>query len=107
MKAVLAALSLVLISAEAHAISRYNSQSMSCAEARAVVREEGAAILRWRSARNPTLPLYGRFVRDDSYCSSMERSRTSFVPTLDRPSCAVYECKPSYPEDENFLPFRN
>ena len=38
MKAVLIALSLSLVSFEAHAISRYNSTSMSCGEIKATVR---------------------------------------------------------------------
>ena len=37
MKAVLIALCLLLVSFEAHAISRYNSTSMSCAEIKATV----------------------------------------------------------------------
>lgn len=107
MKYVLTAIAVVLASTQAHAISRYNSQSMSCAEAKAVVRNEGAVILRWRSTRNPTLPLYGRFVRNDGFCSASERAETSYIPTADNRSCAIDECKPYYPSDDDFMFRRN
>lgn len=103
MKAVLIALSLLVVSGEAHAISRYNSQSMSCAQVKATVQQEGAVILRWNSARNPNLPLYGRFVRNGNFCSASERAETSYIPTSDRRECAVDECKPYYPDDDFFL----
>ena len=64
MKPLLLALCFSLAAAEAQAISRYNSSSMSCAEVQATVRGEGAAILRYRSTRNPSLQLYGRYVSD-------------------------------------------
>ena len=60
MKSLLLALCLSLLAAEAQAISRYNSTSMSCDEVQARVYGEGAVILRYRSRRDPSLPLYGR-----------------------------------------------
>ena len=68
MKAVLIALSLLLVSFEAHAISRYNSTSMSCGEIKATVRGEGAVILRWRG--NSGTQRYGRFVAHGGFCES-------------------------------------
>jgi hypothetical protein len=100
MKTVLFAVCLSLVSVEAHAISRYNSTSLSCGEARAIIRDEGAAIMRWTSTRNPGLPLYGRFVYHDGFCPESYRAETSFIPTADRNSCPVLECKPFSPEDD-------
>jgi hypothetical protein len=51
MKSMLLALCFSLFAAEAQAISRYNSTSMSCDEVRATVRSEGAVVLRYRSTR--------------------------------------------------------
>jgi hypothetical protein len=99
MKTVLFAVCLSLVSVEAHAISRYNSTSLSCGEARAIIRDEGAAIMRWTSPRNPGLPLFGRFVYHDGFCAESERAETTFIPTADR-SCALYECKPFSPDDD-------
>ena len=101
-KTVLFALCLSMVAAEAHAISRYNSTSMSCGEVKAIVRGEGEAIMRWQSTNIQGLPRYGRFVRNDRFCGAGERAETSYIPTADVRSCPVLECKPFSP-DEEFL----
>jgi hypothetical protein len=98
MKAVMIALSLLLVPIEAHAISRYNSTSMSCGEIKATVRAEGAVILRWRGKSG--IQRYGRFVAHGGFCESGTRAETSYVPSADRKSCGVYECKYWDPDDE-------
>ena len=106
MKTALIAFCLSLVAFEAHAILRYNSTAMSCGEVKATVREEGAVILRWRSTRNPSLQLYGRFVAHEGFCSLGERAETSFVPSSDRTSCGVFECKQRTFDDEDFFLWR-
>jgi hypothetical protein len=103
MKAVLIALSLMLVSFEAHAVSRYNSTSMSCANVKATVQRQGAVILRWRGASG--VPRYGRFVADGRFCSASERAEFSYVPSADRKSCAVRECKYWDPDDDLIFRF--
>lgn len=103
MKAVLIALSLLLVSFEAQAISRYNSTSMSCERIRATVRAEGAVILRW-SGRSG-VPRYGRFVAHTGFCESGTRAETSYVPSSDRRSCPVRECKYWDPDDDFIFRF--
>ena len=103
MKSVLIALCLMLMSLEAHAISRYNSTSMSCGEIKATVRGEGAVILRWRG--NSGIQRYGRFVAHGGFCESGTRAETSYVPSADRKSCAVRECKYWDPDDEFIFRF--
>lgn len=103
MKAVLIALSLLLVSFEAQAISRYNSTSMSCGEIKATVRGEGAVILRWRG--NSGAQRYGRFVAHTGFCSAGERAETSYVPSADRRSCSVRECKYWDPDDDIIFRF--
>jgi hypothetical protein len=100
-KALLIALGLSLVSFEAGAISRYNSTSMSCAEVRATIRAEGAAIMRWRSARG--VQRYGRYVASDRFCPSAEIAEWSYIPSADRKSCGVLECKQYSPEDDDFF----
>jgi hypothetical protein len=85
-------LTLSLLSLEAQAISRYNSQSMSCARVQAVLRAEGAAILSWRSKSNA--PLYNRFVTHGGFCENTEITRLTSVPTSDSASCKVLRCIP-------------
>ncbi len=105
-RTVLLALGLSLLSIQAHAISRYNSTSMSCDQVKARLANEGAAILRWRSKSNPNLPLYGRFVANGGYCESGTRAARSYVPTTDRKSCPVWECKYYDPDDDDLFLFR-
>ncbi|MDN2580710.1 hypothetical protein [Aquibium sp. ELW1220] len=99
------ALAATVLAAPAHAISRYNSQGMSCNAVQAAVQREGAVILRYRSARNPSLPLYDRYVSGGRFCSVGEVAVGSSVPTRDDRSCYVLKCR-SY-ERENVFPFRD
>lgn len=84
---------LVLAAFPAHAISRYNSMSMSCAAARNLIAREGAVILRYHSARHPNLPLYDRYVSDGGMCALGEGAAVDTVPTRDNPHCAVLKCR--------------
>jgi len=92
MKSLMLALGLTVIAADAHAISRYNSESMSCAKVQATLRNEGAAILRYRSARSGA-PLYGRYVSTASQCESGQHMERRYIPTADNPRCPVRECE--------------
>lgn len=86
-------LTLSAVAGQAHAISRYESQSLTCGEAQSIVASEGAAILRYRSERNPGLPLYDRYVAHGGYCQSSEYAKNDWVPTADTPSCPVLSCE--------------
>ncbi len=92
MKALLFALCLALFAGEALAISRYTTTSMDCAGIKAILQREGAAILQWRSPRNPSLPLYGRYVANRRYCQMEEVAETAFVPSRGGTSCLVRKC---------------
>lgn len=93
MKKALLTLCIVAVSFPALAINRYNIQSMSCNAVQSAVKRDGAAILRYRSARNPSLPLYDRYVRNSIFCDNNESAQISFVPTKDNPNCRVRLCK--------------
>lgn len=92
MKQIILALCISAIALPAAAIQRYNIQTMSCSAVQQAVQNDGAAILRWRSARNPTLPLYDRFVRNRLFCDPGEYAKRVYVPTRDRKSCVVRKC---------------
>ena len=83
-------LPLLLVAGEASAITRYDIDNRSCAEVQAIVQNSGAAILRWRSKRTGA-PLYGRFVRNRSYCYADQTTDYQSVPAADR-SCPVRKC---------------
>ena len=93
MRMILAALTMVMASSEAYAISRYQSTSMSCGQVRAALQREGAAILRWQSKRVAGLPLYNRYVANSRFCRSDERAVTATVPTRDDDACWVRKCE--------------
>ena len=92
MRLVLAVLLSVWLTVEAQAISRYTSTSMTCAAIQNAIDREGAVILRYRSKRNPSLQLYGRYVSDFRFCQVEETSQTAWVPARDTASCPVLEC---------------
>lgn len=102
-KFLLIALAATTLAAPAHAISRYNSQSMTCDAVRSVVHREGAVILRYRSARNPSLPLYDRYVANGRYCSVGEVAVRDWVPTSDARRCPVAKCESANYEDNLFF----
>ena len=93
MKRLIVVLLLVSAAFPAHAISRYNSMSMSCAAAQDRVAREGAVILRYHSARHPNLQLYNRYVVDDRFCAMGEGTAVDTVPTTDNPQCVVLKCR--------------
>ncbi|WP_378949665.1 hypothetical protein [Mesorhizobium sp. ANAO-SY3R2] len=102
MKTILLAICLMMLSVEAEAISRYNSTSMSCAQAQRAVRNEGAVILRWKSPGSG-VQRYDRFVRNDGFCEAGEEANITSVPTSDAKSCPVYNCKQI---ERDWFPYR-
>ncbi|MBX3598515.1 MAG: hypothetical protein KF874_13170 [Rhizobiaceae bacterium] len=82
----------LLLAGPAHAISRYQTMSMSCAQVQAALKRDGAAILRWQSKRTPGLPLYGRYVSDQRFCEFGQVIDLDTVPTADNPACTVRQC---------------
>ena len=104
MKRFLLAMALVMFAADAHAISRYTSTSMSCAKVQATIQREGAVIMRYTSKNTPGLPLYGRYVADGRYCDSSEAALPKWIPASDTAQCPVYECKPvDFDDDDLFF----
>ncbi|MBE7185844.1 MAG: hypothetical protein INR68_15715 [Methylobacterium mesophilicum] len=106
MRKLLIAMVLAALPAEAFAIQRYQSTSLSCEQARAIIREEGAALLQWQSRRVRNLPRYERFVRNDSFCQSQEYAAPTVVPTADTEQCPVKRCEERLSIGDDFFRFR-
>jgi hypothetical protein len=102
MKKFLFAMAVSALPFEAEAISRYNSTSMSCAQIQATIRSEGAAIMRWRSPQSG-VQRYNRFVAHGGFCPTAERAERAFIPSADRQSCPVWECRQYSPDDRDFF----
>jgi len=94
----LGTLLLALGCGSAAAISRYESNTLSCPEARSLVQREGAVIFRFQSQRVSGLPLYDRFVVNSSFCASGEETVPKAVPTRSG-SCTLLVCRPFVDED--------
>ncbi|WP_136656811.1 hypothetical protein [Nitratireductor sp. XY-223] len=92
MKSVLLALCIVSVSFPALAINRYNVQSMSCASVQQAVDRDGAAILRWQSARSPSVPIYDRYVRNSLFCDKGQFPERAYVPSSNTAHCPVKRC---------------
>lgn len=102
MRTLLASIALMMAAMPAGAISRYNAWTMGCDQARSTVVSEGAVIMNFKSTMNPSIPRYGRFVADNSFCASGERAEVTYIPTADTKSCPVLECH-IYDLDDDFL----
>lgn len=85
-------LSLIIISAPANAINRYDTTGMSCNRIQSVLESEHSAILRYPSSRNPSLTLYDRYVSTSQYCGPGSRASITTVPSSDSKMCRVHIC---------------
>jgi hypothetical protein len=72
----------------------------------ATIAADGAAIMRYRSKRNPGLPLYGRYDDDGRFSEADEYARTVFIPARDMAQCPVHECW-HFDIDDRDEPFRH
>ena len=90
--AIIAAVLALAATSQASAISRYNTQGMSCGSVQAAVKSEGAVILRYASANTPNMTLYDRYVAHGGYCDPDQAVRAFGVPTSDSASCPVLKC---------------
>lgn len=105
-KIILLGLLITSVATPALAISRYNSMSMTCAEARAVINRERAVIMRYPAKRTQKMTLYDRYVADSGACDQGFYAYQDYLPTKDRASCPVYICRPTTDLDDDDLIFR-
>ncbi|MBB3425425.1 MULTISPECIES: hypothetical protein [Rhizobium] len=105
-KIILLGLLVTSVATPALAISRYNSMSMTCAEARTVINRERAVIMRYPAKRTPKMTLYDRYVADSGACDQGFYAYQDYLPTKDRASCPVYICRPMTDLDDDDLIFR-
>lgn len=92
MKRLAILLPVLLMAGEASAVSRYQTMSMSCARVQAAIAADGAAILHYPAANNPSLDRFDRYVRDRTFCSSIQRLQRVSIPAADTRSCTVNRC---------------
>jgi hypothetical protein len=78
----------------AQAINRYNTQKMTCEQVQSTLNRDKAAVLRYPSARNPSLTLYDRYVRSGYYCDGHTVPERVTIPTKNTAQCLVLHCIP-------------
>ena len=71
-----------------------DSSSLSCGALKARIAQSGSAIVRYRSTRQPSLPLYDRYVRNYHSCFGTDVTELRFVPTKDTTNCPLRTCVP-------------
>jgi len=83
MKRAIVFLSATVAASSAFAQSGPTTQSMTCAQARALVASQGAVVLRTGPGG------FDRFVRDSSFCIAQSRAEPAWVRTADLAQCPV------------------
>ncbi len=91
MKRLVLALLLGLAPVEAWAIVRYMVADMTCVEVQDAVQRDGVAIL-YRKAGTSGVPIYDRYVANQSFCQPAQQTIKETVPTADTRSCRVSKC---------------
>lgn len=86
-----AAMTVLLAAAPAGAVSRYDTQRMSCAKIQAALDRDSPAILRFQSKQSPSVPIYNLYVGSSEDCEALKVARTRSVPAADG-QCAVMQC---------------
>jgi hypothetical protein len=86
-----AAMTVLLAAAPAGAVSRYDTQRMSCATIQAALDRDSPAILRFQSKQSPGVPIYNLYVGCSQDCEGLQVARTRSVPASDGP-CQVIQC---------------
>jgi hypothetical protein len=88
----IALLALLSSMSTAHALSRYDSTKLTCAQVQSIINREGAAIMRYPSTRVRGMVLYDRFVSNFQQCAIGEYSVIRYIPTADKEDCFVLSC---------------
>lgn len=95
---------LMMATMPAAAISRIETTRTDCADIRATLVREGAAILRYTSKRG--LPIYDRYVSDSLYCPGRETGVWASVPARDTNRCRVISCDAYASDDDDLFRFK-
>ncbi|MBW3098805.1 hypothetical protein KY465_16090 [Pseudohoeflea sp. DP4N28-3] len=88
-----------VLAVPAQAIERIETRQTSCAAVQAALQAEGAAILRYPSARSSQI-LYDRYVANRTACLLGQVTRRASVPTADRRACPVKRCVWAEPRED-------
>lgn len=88
---------LCLTAASAHAQTRVDATTTSCAQIRALVERNGAITLVQRSTRNPRIASSGTYVRDGRSCRVGQTLQPAAVVAADSGNCRLRRCASNAP----------
>lgn len=94
MKSLILILPLLAIAAPASALQKYNSLSMRCDRAHAIIQQQGAAILSHPGKVRRDIQVYNTYVSSRRFCRPNEQTQRVSVPTADMARCPVLICVP-------------
>jgi hypothetical protein len=92
MKKIILLAAIGLFSTNAVAMSRYDSQSLTCSSVHDKMARDGSVVLRYPSHRYPNLMMYNRYVSNSMACLGQGAMASATVPTSDDPNCKVKTC---------------
>ncbi|MCY0146506.1 hypothetical protein OEG84_01915 [Hoeflea sp. G2-23] len=88
----------------ANAINRIETTQTDCADIRATLIDEGAAILRYTSKKG--LPIYDRYVSNSRMCQNYEVGVWVSLPARDTNACRVIACQADPNDNDDMTRFR-
>ena len=92
-----AAAAAAMLAATSVAIARPDARTMSCEQARALLRQSGAVVL------TTGQHTYDRYVSGYNYCSWPMAPTQTWISTADTNQCPVYNCQRVDDGDDDFL----
>jgi len=92
MKKIILLAAIGLISTNAVAMPRYDSQSLTCSSVHDKIAQQGSVVLQHPSHLYPNLALYDRYVSNAMTCLGQGAMASATVPTSDDPNCKVKTC---------------
>ncbi len=100
MRNLIACLVVILAAPDALALERIHSANTSCADIKAVLDRDGAAIILYPSRSIPGLTLINRFAATPNFCESAKRALPFAIKTRDSNVCKVPICREQ--QDDTF-----
>jgi hypothetical protein len=94
MKKIILLATMTMVASNAMAMSRHESQSLTCSSIHEKIAEEGSIVLSYPSHRDPNFSMYNRYVANSMSCLGQGSMTSTTVPTSDDPNCKVRMCNP-------------
>ena len=95
MKKIILLAAIGMLASNAMAMSRHDSQSLTCSSVHEKVAQDGSLVLRYPSHHVKDMMMYSRVVSNSMTCIGQGAMVSTSVPTSDDPSCKIKTCSPN------------